>query len=178
MTTDRSSAYAQAVVALATAEDALGQVADELLTVARAVDDNDALRQRLSDVHLPVANRLLFVESEVLKAAAHPTTRAVLAMLIAADRGGDLSAIAEEAAEIAAHARDAQFAEVRVAVALDDERRQALVAALEEATGLRLDVNFIVDESVVGGVRARIGDTVIDGSIVRRLNDLRARAAS
>ncbi len=177
MTTDHHSAYAQAVVTLAGAENALDTVEDELLTVARAIDANDELRQRLTDAHLPVANRLAFVESEVLKAA-HRATRAVLALLITADRAGDLTAIANEVARRAAESRDAELAEVHVAVELDDARRAALKAALEKATGRRLDVKFVVDESVVGGVRARIGDTVIDGSVLRRLDDLRTRAGT
>ncbi|MEX0706068.1 MAG: ATP synthase F1 subunit delta [Nitriliruptoraceae bacterium] len=177
MTTDHHSAYAQAVVMLAGAENALDTVEDELLTVARAIDANDELRQRLTDANLPVANRLAFVESEVLKVA-HRATRAVLALLIAADRAGDLTAIADEVARRAAESRDSELAEVRVAVELDEGRRAALTAALEQATGRRLDVKVIVDESVVGGVRARIGDTVIDGSVLRRLDDLRTRAGT
>lgn len=71
MTTDRTHHYAQAVVALAEAEGALGAVEDELLAVARAVDGNDELRRKLTDQHLPVGQRLTFAESAAL-AAAHP----------------------------------------------------------------------------------------------------------
>jgi F-type H+-transporting ATPase subunit delta len=172
--TDRTSAYAQAVVALADGEGALDVVEDELLAVARAVDGNEDLRQRLIDIHLPLAQRLTFVESSVLEAA-HPATRSALAMLIAAERVGDLGAIAKQVAERAAASRDEELAEVVVAVQLDDKRRKALKNALERATDRKLDLKVIVDESVVGGVRARIGDTVIDGSVLRRLTDLRTR---
>ncbi len=174
MSTDRTSAYAQAVVALATGEGALEAVEDELLAVARAVEGNDELRRQLTDQHLPVGNRLTFAESSAL-AAAHPATRSALAMIIAADRVGDLTAIANEVAEQAAIRRDAEVAEVFVAQPIDDAKKQALTAALERATGKKLDVKVIVDASVVGGVRAKIGDTVIDGSLAKRLDDLRSR---
>lgn len=174
MSTDRTSAYAQAVVALATGEGALEAVEDELLAVARAVDGNDELRRKLTDQQLPVGNRLTFAESSAL-AAAHPATRSVLAMIIAADRAGELMAIATEVAEQAAVRRDAEVAEVFVAQPIDDAKRQALTAALERATGKKLDVKVVVDRSVVGGVRAKIGDTVIDGSLAKRLDDLRSR---
>lgn len=176
MSTDRTSAYAQAVVALATGEGALEAVEDELLAVARAVDGSDELRRKLTDQHLPVGNRLTFAESSAV-AAAHPATRSALAMIIAADRAGDLTAIATEVARQAAHRREAEVAEVFVATPIDDAKRQALTAALERATGKRLDVKVVVDPSVVGGVRAKIGDTVIDGSLAKRLDDLRTRAA-
>jgi F-type H+-transporting ATPase subunit delta len=174
--TTSTSAYAQAVVALARGEGALDTVEDELLTVARTVEGNDELRQRLTDAQLPVANRLAFVESAALRAA-HPATRSALAMIIAADRARELDAIAHAVASEAARARDEELAEVRVAVALDEPRKQALKQALERATGKKLDLKVYVDESVVGGVRAQIGDTVIDGSLARRLEDLKTRAS-
>jgi F-type H+-transporting ATPase subunit delta len=174
MTNERTNGYAEAVVALATAEDALDAVESELLTVARAVDANEDLRRQLTDIHLPFGRRLTFVESEVL-AAAHPATRAALATIIAADRVRDLTAIAERVSERAAAARDEELAEVYVAVPLDDERKSSLKEALERATGRKLELKVYVDESVVGGVRAKIGDTVIDGSLANRLSELRTR---
>jgi len=174
MSSDRNLRYAEAIVTLARGEDALDVVEDELLAVARAVDGNEELRQRLTDIHLPVARRLGFVESEAM-AAAHPATRTALATIIAAERAGDLAVIAQEVARRAAAARDEELAEAYVAVPLDDARRAALKDALERATGRKLDLKVIVDPSVVGGVRARIGDTVIDGSLLRRLTDLRTR---
>jgi F-type H+-transporting ATPase subunit delta len=174
MTTERTQSYARAVVELATGEGALDTVEDELLTVARAVDGNEQLRQRLTDMHLPIAQRLAFVESTVLEAA-HPATRTALAMIITAQRAGDLSAIADQVANQAASARDEELAEVFVATPLDAAQERALKEALERATGKRLDVKIHVDESVVGGVRAKIGDTVIDGSLARRIGELRTR---
>ncbi|MEX0836242.1 MAG: ATP synthase F1 subunit delta [Nitriliruptor sp.] len=174
MTTDRTSAYAQAVVALATGEGALDAVEDELLTVARAIDASDELRRQLTDQHLPVGRRLTFAESSALQAA-HPATRSALAMIIAADRVGELPAIADEVAKQAARRRDAEVAEVYVAVPLDEAQRASLKTALERATGKTLDLKVFVDQDVVGGVRAKIGDTVIDGTLAKRLDDLRGR---
>jgi F-type H+-transporting ATPase subunit delta len=174
MTTERTQSYARAVVELATGEGALDTVEDELLTVARAVDGNEQLRQRLTDIHLPIAQRLAFVESTVLEAA-HPATRTALAMIITAQRASDLSAIADQVANQAASARDEELAEVFVATPLDAAQERALKEALERATGKRLDVKIHVDESVVGGVRAKIGDTVIEGSLARRIGELRTR---
>jgi F-type H+-transporting ATPase subunit delta len=171
---DRMSGYADAVAALARAEDALDVVEAELMTIARAVDGNAELRDRLADQQIPVTQRLKFVEADVLQAA-HPATRAALAMLIAAGRSMDLPAIAQQVSQAAASGRDRDLAEVHVATALDDAQTDQLRQALERATGKSLELKVIVDPSVVGGVRARIGDTVIDGSLARRLQDVRAR---
>jgi len=172
MSSERTAAYASAIVTLARSAGALDAVEDELLEVARAVDANDDLRRHLTDLHLPIARRLAFVEAESL-AAAHPVTRTALAMVIAGEAAGDISDIAGEVARASASSRDEEFAEVHVAQPLDATRTAALKAALERTTGRALDLKVIVDPSVVGGVRARIGDTVIDGSVSRRLEELR-----
>jgi F-type H+-transporting ATPase subunit delta len=144
------------------------------LTLARAVDGNEELRRQLTNQHLPVGNRLRFAESEALQAA-HPVTKAAVAMIIAGEHAGALAALADAVARQAATAREAEYAEVFVATPLNEKQTAALTKALERATGKTLNVQVFVDESVIGGVRAKIGDTVIDGSVARRLTDLRAR---
>jgi F-type H+-transporting ATPase subunit delta len=171
---DRTNGYAQAVVALARAEGALETVETELRTVARSVASSAELRDHLGDRQAPVAQRLKFVESEVLTAA-HPSTRAALAMLIAADRVMDLEPIAQAVSEAAAESRDRDLAEVWVATPLDDTQRDQLRQALERATGKTLDLRVHVDASIVGGVRAQVGDTVIDGSLASRLDEVKTR---
>lgn len=174
---DRKRGYAEAIVAIAKAEDALDAVEDELLDLARAIESRNELRERLTDIHLPAERRLSFVRAEVLEAA-HPATRSALALLITAERVRDIQAIAREVAERAAAEREAELAEVYVAVELDPERRERLRQALERVTGKRLTLKVVVDSTVMGGVRARVGDTVLDGSVARRLADVQARLGS
>jgi F-type H+-transporting ATPase subunit delta len=58
-------------------------------------------------------------------------------------------------------------------VPLDESQRTRLAAALSQATGKRVEVKVIVDEKVLGGIVARVGDTVIDGTIRHRLEQLK-----
>ena len=46
------------------------------------------------------------------------------------------------------------------------------------ATGRQVDVKVVVDPSVVGGVVARVGDEVFDGSVASRLEDAKQRLGS
>ena len=73
----------------------------------------------------------------------------------------------------AAKARQREVAEVRSAVDLTDDQRQRLATALTSATGKDVEVKVVVDPTVMGGVVATIGDTVIDGSVRHRLDQLR-----
>ncbi len=173
----RIDTHAAAIVQISAAEGALDVVETQLLEIARAVDSNSALRERLGDIHMPVGQRLAFIESQALSAA-HPATRSALALIISAELGGDLTDVARAVAQRAATSRDEELAEVSVAVALSDEQKAALKRALEQATGRTLDVKFFVDPSILGGVRAKIGDSVIDGSIAARLSEVRSRLSA
>jgi F-type H+-transporting ATPase subunit delta len=176
MSTGTAQAYATAVHAIAAAEGALEVVESELASVADALAADASLGQRLGDRQLPIEQRLRLLDAGVL-ATAHPATRAALAMLIAAERVGHLGEVATALSERSATDAGSTFAEVHVAQALSEAQEQALKAALEKATGHALTMRVIVDPSVIGGVRARIGDTVIDGSVARRLSQLRTRIA-
>ena len=65
-------------------------------------------------------------------------------------------------------------AEVRSAVALTDDQKARLAAALKaSAPASDVDVVVVVDPTVLGGIVTQIGDTVIDGSVRPRLTQLR-----
>ena len=64
-------------------------------------------------------------------------------------------------------------ATVRSAVDLTVEQRDRLVAAINTRTGREVEVKVVIDPSVLGGVVTEIGDDIIDGSVRRRLNQLR-----
>jgi F-type H+-transporting ATPase subunit delta len=169
---DRVDVYAQALLEIAHAEGHLSEVEDELFRFARVVDANDDLRMALSDRTLPAERRTAVVE-ELLGRRALPVTVAILVFIVAAGRGHDLTAIVQRFVELAAATREHEVAEVRSAVALDEAQQQRLARALSEATGKRIEVKVIVDEKVMGGLVATIGDTVIDGTVRHRLAQLK-----
>lgn len=174
---DRIASYAEGIVAMARGEDQLDAVTDELRQLATAVETNAELREALTDSTAPVGQRLRLLESRVLSSAS-TATRAAVAALVAAGRADDISEIATDVARQVASANDRELAEVTVAQPLDDQRRDALRRALEAATGKQLEMQVVVDESVLGGVRAIVGDTVFDGSVARRLDEIRTRVGT
>ena len=68
-----------------------------------------------------------------------------------------------------------EVAEVRSAVPLSADQESRLKAALANATGKQLNLKVVVDPSVLGGLVATVGDTVIDGSVRTRLDNVKSR---
>ena len=169
---DRADAYAAALFAVAVAEESLDRVEEELFRVARTIEGNDELRSVLTDDAVPVDRRQGIVE-DLLGDRAHHVTTALVSFLVGVGRGRQLPAIIDKMVERAAEERSEVVAEVRTAIPLDDDLRRRLAEALSSATGKQVSVKAVVDESVLGGVVAQVGDTIIDGTVRNRLNQLR-----
>jgi len=167
-------AYARAVLEIARAEDRVGPVEDDLFRFARALEGSDTLQVALTDPQLPVARRLAVVD-ELTAGKALPLSSALLGLLIGAGRVNDLGAIVDRFVELAAAEREREVAEVRSAIELDESQVARLAEALASATGKAVEVKVIIDPSVLGGLVARIGDTVIDGSVRHRLDQMKAQ---
>jgi F-type H+-transporting ATPase subunit delta len=164
--------YAQALFAVAEAEGDLGAVEDELYAFAGAVEANPKLREALTDPALPAERKRAVVE-DVLGDSASRHTVNVLGFLIEQGRARELGAIVEDLAAMAAERRQHVVAEVRSAVPLDEAQRDGLAAALSRATGRAIEVKALVDPAVLGGVVARVGDEVFDGTVRARLMEAR-----
>jgi F-type H+-transporting ATPase subunit delta len=169
---ERIEAYAQSIFAIVEAEGYLADTEEELFRFARTFEANDELRVRLSDRTIPVEARQSVIE-DLFSHRALESTAAIVSFLIGTGRISDLPAIVNRFVEIAAEHRAHEVAEVRSAVPLDAGQQARLAAALSQATGKQVEVKVIVDEDVLGGIVARIGDTVIDGTVRRRLSQLK-----
>ena len=73
---ERTSAYAAAILQIGRAEGSLDAVVDELQQIAQAVAGNDQLQNALGDPKLPIGRRLGLIESDVLGAASTGTSHA------------------------------------------------------------------------------------------------------
>lgn len=169
--------YAEGLLTVVEAEGALERVEDELYQIARLLEGNTELRERLSDDSVPVEQRLGVVQ-ELLGERAHPQTVAAVFYVVQAGRARQLSAVADAFAELAAERRSRALAEVRTAVELSDDQRERLARALGEAIGQKIDLKVVVDPAIMGGVVATVGETLIDGSVAHRLAEVRTRLTS
>jgi F-type H+-transporting ATPase subunit delta len=168
--------YAQALLEIGEAEGELTAVEDELFAFAKALEGQTEVREALTDPALPAENKKALVR-DLLGGRANPQTLNVLGFLIDQARTRELGRIIQALAELVAERRAHRLAEVRSAVPLDQGQRERLSEALSRATGHTVDVKVIVDPSVIGGIVARVGDEVFDGTVRGRLMGARERLA-
>ena len=109
----------------------------------------------------------------LLGAKATATTTALVSMVVGAGRAADLPAIVDALVERSAASRNKSVATVRSAVDLTAEQRDRLASAINTRTGRDVEIKVVIDPTVLGGVVTEIGDDIIDGSVRRRLNQLR-----
>jgi F-type H+-transporting ATPase subunit delta len=174
MTNDRIDGYARGLFEIARAEGNLDEIEDELFRFARNLESSDELRTALTDELIPAAKRQSIVE-DLLGAKASPTTVQLVSMVVGSGRARDLPAIVDRLVQRAASSKQLEVATVRSAVPLTDDQRKRLAAALANATGKQVDMKVVVDPSVLGGIAATVGDSVIDGTVRTALDNLKSR---
>ncbi|MFL5736377.1 MAG: ATP synthase F1 subunit delta [Actinomycetota bacterium] len=169
--------YASALLSVAEAEGAVDEVEDELFRFGRTLESSYELRDALIDPALPDERKKALLQ-DLLGERASPTTIHLLELVVAEGRARQLDVIAERVSELAAERRRMVVAEVRSAVDLSEEERRRLTEVLARATDKQIELKVIVDPEVIGGVVARVGDQVFDGTVRTRLEAARERLGS
>lgn len=172
---DRIDGYAAALFELAKAEGELSKVEREFYSIGRTFASSTELRDTLSDPKLP-SDRKQAILDDLVGGRVSGVTVAMLNLVVSQGRAADIPAIAERLAGRAAASAGKQLAEVRSAIELDEATVARLTAALSRAVGTEVEVRTVVDPSVLGGIVATVGDTVIDGTVKRRIESLRTAA--
>lgn len=164
--------YASALLDIARAEGTDTKFTDEFYSAANALAANPELMEVLRDPAIPMERKHGIV-NDLLGSRASAVTVAALNFVVAAGQARHLRDIATRLADLTAEAEGEVVAEVRTPMELDESQISRLQEALVRATGKRVQVKVVIDPSVVGGLVTKVGDTVLDGSIQGRFDELR-----
>ena len=173
MQPEQVDGYAAALFEVARAEGALAVVEEELFKLSDVLAQSDDLRSTLTDTDLPSEKRQEIIQDLLAKANATPITTSLVSFIVGAGHARDLPGIISSLVERAASDRKHAVAEIRSAVPLDEDQRKRLASALSKNLGKEVEVKVHVDPSVLGGLSARVGDVVIDGTVRHRLDQLK-----
>jgi F-type H+-transporting ATPase subunit delta len=151
------------------------RLSDELFVVSQVVEENADLRIALSDPVRSIEDKGELLR-RLLEQRALPATVALVEQALAGSFRSFHAAITEYQ-KVAAATQGEGVALVRVARELTGGERSRLEQALSAQYGRPVHLNIEVDASLLGGMRVEIGDDVIDGTVVSRLDDARRRLA-
>lgn len=161
------------VRAEALSQSGLGQ---ELLAIEQVISSNHELElslgSKLGDAGAKVqAVKTLFtgkVSDAAVEVAGH---------VVANPRGRRVGRVLRDFAAVVADQGGAELATVTLAQPIDEARLAKLQDLLASTVGRPVKITTVIDPTIVGGMHIQIGDTVIDGSVKSRLDDLRLQLA-
>ncbi len=168
--------YATALFDIARKIDAVDQIGRDVASFDRLLVANDELRGALTSQTVPPQRKAAAIAA--LAAASDGVSAELQRLLQFMAERNRLALFSDVAAAYAERAMDvdqAASATITTAAPLDDKAREALASALGKAVRRRITLTERVDPSIVGGVIAKVGSTVFDGSIARQIERLKSR---
>lgn len=152
----------------------IDRVEEELFRFGRAIDANAALQMALTNPAAPSDAKSGIVRS-LLDGKASPETVALVSDVAGNLRGRRIQEAIARLSELAAGRRGRIIAEIRSAIPLTDQQDERLGAALARIHGRSVELNVEIDPTVIGGIEVRVGDEVIDGTAVSKLEQARRK---
>ncbi|HVQ41096.1 MAG TPA: ATP synthase F1 subunit delta [Vicinamibacterales bacterium] len=171
--------YAAALFDVARKSGTEERVGEQLAAFAGLVAGHADLQRAVDSRAIPVTAKKTLVAA-LIDASGDMTAELKRALLLLAerDRLGALPEVTSSYRDRLMLQHKVTAAEVTTAVPLSPEHRATLTAALRKAAGGEVTVTEHVDPSIVGGVVARVGSVVYDGSVQHQLDRLRETLAA
>jgi F-type H+-transporting ATPase subunit delta len=166
--------YANALLNIAGDAQVIEQVGRDLRDFANAWESSKDLRTVFENPQVSQEARRKIIADLAASSGMHDKVRDTLSLLADRSRIRFVGEVAD-AYEAMAEARSGRLrAEVTTASQLPDSYFTELSRTLQQITGREVVMVRKVDPSLVGGVVARVGDQVFDGSLKNRLSELKS----
>ncbi len=175
MASGAAKRYVQAVLQLAKEQgtlDAWQRDLDRLAAVAR----QPGVAQYLHSPAVETSQKRRILESEL--GQAQPEAINLVRMLLENDRIDIIPRLVETFTEARMAEQGIVIADVTTADELSVDGRIAVQAQLEQMLNKKVEMRLHTDPEIIGGIIARVGDRLIDGSVINQLRRLRARLAT
>ena len=170
-TVARRYAIALADVVLKSGE--TGTVKTELKLWADLMNQNGNLQDAFANPAITHVDKVKVLESLLAKTKPSKTTANFLRVLLRNSRLTELAEINEKFVSVLDERSGIVAAEVTSARPLSDTEKSEFQANLAKLTGKQVNLNFNINESIIGGVVTRVGSTVYDGSVKTQLENLK-----
>jgi F-type H+-transporting ATPase subunit delta len=167
--------YARALFEVATEQDALDTIHEQLDAFADAMNDSRQLAAFFFSPYFSVTEKKEGLGRAVTDA--HPAFENFLEALIERHRMPAIFRIRVEFTELFDDEKKLLPVTITSAVALDDETVSGLGRRIGEQIDRHVEVSSTVDPDIIGGIVLRVGNVILDASIKNRLEQLRKQVA-
>ncbi len=165
--------YAEAMFDIARRQNSIERTQEDIQGIAQ-VFNHRTLSYLLREPKIP-AQRKESALRQFLADKVQPISLNLALLLVERGLVEAMPNIAREFDQLVLNNKNQAVAEVTTATKIDDAEMAHIKQALESRTGKTILVHSHVDPAILGGVVARVGDQVIDGSVRSRLNALRSQ---
>ncbi len=165
--------YAKGLLAVAVEENKIADYGKELEAVARLMAGSADLRNAMTNPFYDRASRRKILDVLVGKLSISPVMTQFFRLALEKERLRFLPAIAAAYQELVDELMNVGRATVSAAVAIPAAVQKKVKQALESATGKTIILTMHQDSDLIGGIKAKIGDLVLDGSIRMQLEGLK-----
>ncbi len=165
--------YAEAIAQLAQESGGWDAWNNDLKLMSEVFSDRDVIRYFADPKR--TAQEKEAMASRMFQGRIGPLAFNVARMLARQHRVHLVPEIHERFQELAREYHGIVIAEVTTAVPVDTQEQQRIADHLGRITGKQVQLRTKVDPSIIGGLVARVGDKLIDGSVVTQLQQLRQR---
>lgn len=164
--------YARALFDIGVQAGSLGRIYDDLQGVKSAAESSTEAVQFLNSPKLRREDKIRVMD-EIFKDHVSRPVLGLLHVLVKKRREPVLDNIIAEFGKYRDEHEGRVHAKVTTAKPLPEAEKERLAAAIAKRTGKIVDIQETIDPTVIGGIRVNLGDQVLDGTVRRRLEDLR-----
>jgi F-type H+-transporting ATPase subunit delta len=148
------------------------EVQNELDQWAAMIESNPHLKEVFANPTVAYDQKRKVLEDLISRTRVRETSASFLRVLLRNQRVSQLRDTAERYGLILDDRAGMVAANVTTARPIPDELKNSLHETLTAATGRKVRLSFTTDETIIGGVIARIGSTIYDGSVQNQLERL------
>lgn len=165
--------YAKAVFEIGSAQGDLTKLGQDIRSLAKAMNESAELGHALTNPAIRRSDRRKVVDGLLQTIGVQTASRNLVYLLLDGERMGSLPAISRALDAMIEEKAGRLTAEVVSAKPLDPSQLSQINAALEKLSGKKVSVTTRQDPELLGGVVAKVGDTVYDGSLRTQLRAIR-----
>lgn len=165
--------YAKALFAVGKENDTLETYNEALQGVGTLFETTPEVVDALTNPLYPVDTKEKVMAGIVQSSGVDKVMGNFLTLLVQKKRAEILPEIAEEFQSMVDEEQNLSHGSVISAIELSDELQQKVQATLENLTGKKVELSTSVDPTIIGGIIAKVGDLVLDGSIKTQLASLK-----